>query len=44
MYPEVPFSLLISVVESSFVVGGIIDKLSTVGDSGFYSFNDDDIE
>jgi hypothetical protein len=33
MEPETPFYLLISVVESSFVVGGIIDKITTNADS-----------
>jgi len=41
--PDVPFYLLINTVDSSFVVGGVIDKLSTRADSGFEDFSEDDV-
>ena len=37
--PDTPFYLLISVVENSFIVGGIIDKITTNADSWFVPFS-----
>lgn len=38
--PEMPFSLLVSVVNDSFIIGWIIDKIATNADSWFKSFTE----
>jgi len=44
MEPETPFYLLINVVENSFIVWWIIDKISTNADSGFMEFTKESIK